>query len=265
MGTLIDCTDKRLARCRFFDCRSALMDAQYGANQYAKGHIPGAIYADLNHELCGPIQTGITGRHPLPAKQDFLQQVRQWGINNDDLIVAYDDDHGAFAARLWWMMRWLGHAEVFVLDGGFKQWTSENLPVSLSTDPVTASEFVLKPALTKVVEATDLLPFDGLLLDARDPIRFRGETEPVDPIAGHIPGAINAPFANNMHQGKFKTPAELSEIYQAVAQQAVACYCGSGVTATHTILALLHAGFDEPYLYPGSWSEWITDVKRPIA
>lgn len=265
MGTLINCTDERLAKGRIFDCRSALMDAQYGPTQYAKGHIPGAIYADLNHELCGQIQPGVTGRHPLPTKKDFLQQVRRWGINNDDLIVTYDDDNGAFAARLWWMLRWLGHDDVFVLDGGFKQWTEKNLPVSVDTYSAATSDFSLKPALTKVVSAPYLLPWDGLLLDARDPIRFRGESEPVDPIAGHIPGAANAPFANNMNQGTFKTPTQLREIYHAAARQDVACYCGSGVTATHTILALIHAGFDEPHLYPGSWSEWITDSKHPIA
>ena len=268
MGTIIEIHDKQLQNCRIFDCRSALTDPEYGRTQYADQHLPGAIYADLNEDLSGPVNPGKTGRHPLPEKNAFVQQLRAWGVTNDDTIVAYDDDNGAFAARLWWMMRWLGHDAVYVLDGGFHAWQRAGRPLTSTATPTKIGDFKVRPALTREVLADDLTGFSGLLLDARDAARFRGETEPVDPIAGHIPGAINAPFTDNLEDGRFKSPARLEELFAALGlKQAtdVACYCGSGVTATHNILALKHAGFPEPALYPGSWSEWITDPDRPIA
>ncbi len=276
MGTLISVDDQRLKSCRFFDCRTSLADPQYGEREFALGHIPRALFADLNVALSAPIIPGQTGRHPLPERTDFLRQVRAWGITEGDLVVVYDEDSGAFAARLWWMLRWLGHANVCVLDGGLRAWTDAGLALETtdgSDSPSAAragsgSTFEISSPLTRQLPADEVLNWSGLLLDARDPARFLGQTEPVDPVAGHIPGAINAPFADNLDDGRFRSPEELRERYEALGanqSSAIACYCGSGVTAAHNILALIHAGFDEPYLYPGSWSEWITDPDRPVA
>lgn len=266
MGTLIDVDDSRLHTSRLFDCRSALTDPDYGRTQFGLGHLPGAVFADLNHDLSGPIIPGQTGRHPLPERQDFLTQVRQWGIRNEDTVVIYDDDSGAFAARMWWMMRWLGHGEVYVLDGGFKRWAAAGNPASIATVSVETSDFHPGPALTRQIDAAQIPDWQGLILDARDPVRFRGESEPVDPVAGHIPRALNAPFQENLSAGRFRSVSELRSHYNALGAAAndVACYCGSGVTAAHLILAMRHSDFEEPALYPGSWSEWITDPNRPV-
>jgi thiosulfate/3-mercaptopyruvate sulfurtransferase len=266
VGTLIDTDDERILTSRLFDCRSALTDADYGITQYGIGHLQGALFADLNHNLSGPIIPGQTGRHPLPEKQHFLTQVQAWGIRNEDTVVIYDDDSGAFAARMWWMMRWLGHEDVYVLDGGFKCWVGAGNLVTTDAPSVEPSDFRPGPSLTRQIEAAQIPEWQGLIFDARDPVRFRGESEPIDPVAGHIPGALNAPFQANLTRSGFRNVAELRSHYSdlGAADQDVVCYCGSGVTAAHLILAMCHSGFDEPALYPGSWSEWVTDPNRPV-
>jgi thiosulfate/3-mercaptopyruvate sulfurtransferase len=269
------------------DCRFSLMDAAVGKTQYLASHIPDAAYAHLNDDLSGEVVPGTTGRHPLPERQAFVSTVQRLGIHNKQLVVAYDADNGAYAARLWWLLRWLGHDQVVVLDGGFAAWQAADLPVStaqtqtqtqtqLQTELQTqrqakkkASNFQPSASLVNTVAAADLLNTQYRITDARDAARFRGEVEPIDPIAGHIPEAVCLPFSQNMSAaGTFKSADELrSQFLSAGLDENVPtiCYCGSGVTACHNAIALIHAGFPEPVLYPGSWSEWITDANRPIA
>ena len=213
----------------------------------------------------------------------FVEQIRRWGISNDDLVVAYDADTGAFAARLWWMLRWLGHTNVMVLDGGLKAWVAAHQPLTKTGMHYPVSAFEARPTIIRQVSTNDLITRIAasdndnensmaqheMLLDARDQRRFNGEAEPIDPVAGHIPGAICAPFSANLAtSGQFKQANELADRFTQLGistTASVTCYCGSGVTAAHNILALVHAGFAEPALYPGSWSEWITDPGRPVA
>jgi len=251
-----------------FDCRSSLADNEYGKNSFTEGHIPGAQFADLNRQLSGPIIPGKTGRHPLPSQESFLEQVRAWGVSNESQVIVYDDNHGAFAARLWWMFRWLGHESVAVLNGGIEEWINSGMSLSTESPTATKSSFQQVPALTKSVTADDVLDQPGILVDARDAARFRGEVEPIDAVAGHIPGAGCLPFTGNLADNKLKTAADLKQRFTDAGIDSgtpVTCYCGSGVTAAHNILALIHAGFAEPTLYSGSWSEWITDPDRPVA
>lgn len=248
-----------------FDCRFALTDKEIGHQQYRQGHIPGAQYADLEKHLSAP--PGDGGRHPLPSHVAFLMQVREWGIRNDSPVVCYDANNGAFAGRLWWLLRWLGHADVAVLDGGMDAWLAAGLPTEQVVRSFPASNFEPGPTLTRTAEVQELLSGNRTLIDARDEKRFRGEEEPIDPVAGHIPGALCAPFAGNLVDGKFKSPEDLATRFSGLGvseKSDIVCYCGSGVTATHNILALLLAGYDEPALYPGSWSGWITDPARPV-
>ena len=256
-----------LASHRLFDCRSSLADHEAGRRLYEAAHLPGALFADLEQDLSST--PGPGGRHPLPDRETFAETVRRWGLRNDSRIVCYDQNNGAFAARLWWMLRWLGHAEVRVLNGGLDAWREAGLPVTSEPTLVgDVGDFQAGPPLTRTRQAGELADSGCLLLDARDRPRFLGEVEPIDPVAGHIPGAICAPFADNLNEGRFRSAAELKSRFTTLGVSPdtdVVCYCGSGVTAAHNILALLVAGFDEPALYPGSWSEWITDPERPIA
>ncbi len=248
-----------------FDCRFALLDKEIGYQQYQESHVPGAQYADLEKHLSAPAGEG--GRHPLPSHLAFLMQVRQWGISNDSQVVCYDANNGAFAGRLWWLLRWLGHEKVAVLDGGFDAWLAAGLPTEQETKSYPASNFEPGPALTRIVEAQELPDSSRVLIDARDQKRFDGEEEPIDPVAGHIPGAVCAPFTENFSNGSFRSAEELRGRFADLGvtnESDVVCYCGSGVTATHNILAMLVAGYEEPALYPGSWSGWITDPDRPI-
>ncbi len=272
MGTLITVADLagRLDHpdTRVIDCRYSLTDENAGQRAYAASHIPGAIHADLGHDLSAPIVPGVTGRHPLPERATFASFLSRSGINNTCKVVAYDDGPGAFAARCWWMLRWLGHADVQVLDGGFSAWNEAGQVVTDEVSVLPPSTFGIRPGLTRQVSAAEIQSFAGLVLDARDEARYRGEAEPIDPVAGHIPGAICAPFAGNVDDGgQLHSTSQLRRRFAelGVEDQDVVCYCGSGVTATHNILAMVHAGLDEPALYPGSWSEWITDPDRPIA
>ena len=252
-----------------FDCRSSLMDEDAGERAFNTAHIPDAQFAHLTKDLSGPIEPGVTGRHPLPKKETFLAKLCEWGVTNESTIVAYDDANGAFAARLWWMMRWVGHGQVCVLNGGFGAWQSKELPTDATSLVPTPSAFKVGPSISKTVTAGDLLENDRFIIDARDQKRFDGTVEPIDPIAGHIPSAHCLPFLQNLTASmQFKSVAELQARFTdaGLAKDSEAtCYCGSGVTAAHNILALVHAGFPEPLLYPGSWSEWITDSGRPIA
>lgn len=250
------------------DCRFDLADPNLGHQQFTEGHIPGALYADLNQDLSGTVVPGETGRHPLPNPKALCVRFGALGISNSQPVVVYDGAHGAFAARLWWLLRWLGHDRVQVLNGGLAAWLSEGGPLSKSPPASKAGQFVQRDALTRTCQMKEVSSQNGHLIDVRDEARFQGIHEPIDPVAGHIPGAINLPFQNNLHDGRFKAPEHLRAEFTAAGiglEDSVTCYCGSGVTAAHTLLALLEAGYTEPTLYAGSWSEWITDPRNPVA
>lgn len=255
-------------RLRVLDCRYSLADENAGQASFREAHIPSAQYLDLGLDMSAEPIPGKTGRHPLPEKEAFADCLSHLGVANDSIVVAYDDGPGAFAARLWWMMRWLGHEEVYVLSGGLNAWNEAGLPVTDERFEPDITEFDVKPSLAKAISADELATNEGLLLDARDPARYRGEQEPIDPVAGHIPGAICATFSDNVEEdGQLKSADDLRERFErlgAADAKEIICYCGSGVTAAHNVLALVHAGFPEPALYAGSWSEWITDPNRPV-
>jgi thiosulfate/3-mercaptopyruvate sulfurtransferase len=258
-------------RWRIVDCRSSLQSVTAGREAYEKSHVPGAVFADLLEDLSGPIVPGKTGRHPLPEVEAFVAKLRHWGIGGTHQVVAYDDAGGAFAARLWWMLRWLGHDSVAVLDGGFSAWEAEGWPVTDDIVTVPVGDFAGKPRPDLRVTAPELAAPESTsrkLLDARAPERFRGDVEPLDPVAGHIPGAVNLPFSGNLRDGRFLPPAELrarlATALDGTAPESAVVYCGSGVTACHNALAFVRAGLPLPRLYAGSWSEWITDPARPI-
>ena len=259
-------------RLRLFDCRFDLARPAYGRSAYGDEHVPGAIHADLNQDLSCPA-TPTSGRHPLPSPADFERRLRAWGVNADSLVVAYDDGNGTYAARLWWMLRWLGHDEVVVLDGGMRRWLQLGLPLDEDVPEPAPGNFAarLRPAM--VATASDVLAASGdpltRLVDARAPERYRGEVEPIDRVAGHIPGARNHPFGLSLDaQGRFLPSTALREALTAsldgVGPSSTIAYCGSGVTACHLLLALEHAGLAGARLYPGSWSEWSSDPARPV-
>lgn len=254
------------ARLRILDCRARLDDPGFGARVYAEGHIPGAVYASIDLDFASA--PGDGGRHPLPGAEDLAARLRAWGVDDGDQVVTYDDAGGAFAARAWWCIRWLGHAAVAVLDGGFKAWTG---PVTTEVPQPAPGSFSVRPSLTRTIGAADIVRRIGHgtgapgidLVDARARPRFEGREEPIDPVAGHIPGAVCLPFLENLGpDGRFRAPAELAERFAGHGADTI-CYCGSGVTAAHNILAMRVAGLPEPVLYPGSWSEWIRDPARP--
>ena len=257
------------------DCRFALDDPAYGQSSYAAGHIPGACYADLNHDLSGPVIRGETGRHPLPEVAALLGKLRQWGISKDSSIVLYDDNTGAFAARAWWLMTWLGKRDrVYLLDGGLQAWSAAGLSLTHELPNPGQGDFNGTPDMQLVLDAQGLLSRLGdtelTLLDARGLPRFRGEVEPIDPVAGHIPGAQCAAFTDNLNaEGCFRSRDELRQRFAGYlagrAPSTLVAYCGSGVTACHNLFALSLAGFELAPLYAGSWSEWITDPQRPVA
>lgn len=260
---------------RILDCRFALDDPAYGRTRYAEGHVPGAQFADLERDLSGPIIKGVTGRHPLPDPARLQEALRAWGVDQDSTIVLYDDGPGAFAARAWWLLAWLGKRDgVFLLDGGFQAWQAAGLPVTAQVTEPARGDFTARPDACLVVEADQLgrrLAEPGLtLIDARALPRFRGEVEPLDPVAGHIPGARCAPFTENLGaDGRFLPPEQLRQRFENLLagrnpEQLVA-YCGSGVTACHNLFAMSLAGLPLAPLYAGSWSEWITDPARPVA
>jgi thiosulfate/3-mercaptopyruvate sulfurtransferase len=256
------------------DCRFRLLEPAFGWRAYCEGHIPGAVYADLNRDLSGPVLAGRTGRHPLPAVDALARTFSAWGIDGAVQVVGYDDSGGSMAARLWWLLRWLGHRAVAVLDGGWQAWLAEGLPVEARPSRRAPRRFEPQVRWELVADA-DLVNRirqdpGWRLLDARAPERFRGEEEPIDRVAGHIPGARNVPYAENLGaEGRFLQPDELRQRYARllgdVPAERCVCYCGSGVTAAHDVLAIFHAGLGEAKLYAGSWSEWIVDPSRPVA
>ncbi len=258
---------------RVIDARFSLADADQGAREYAEGHVPGAVYAHLDDDLSGPIIRGVTGRHPLPSVERAVEVFSRFGIDENVQVAVYDGAGGSVAARVWWMLRWLGHDAVAVVDGGWPAWTAEGLPVTRDVPQVAPRNFKanLRPHLATDVEGVDgyRINEDWAVLDARTPERFRGEQEPIDPVAGHIPGARCASFDGNLGEdGRFRSPEELRRRFEVLlggvpAERAVN-YCGSGVSACHNLLAIAHAGLGDAVLYPGSWSEWITDEDRPV-
>lgn len=249
------------------DCRFSLTDKEKGLQDYQQGHIPGAVYAHLDDDLSGEIIPGRTGRHPLPSVEEFVAKLQTWGVANDSQVIAYDDSHGGIAARLWWMLRWLGHDWVAVLNGGWKYWTEQGGRVESMVCTPPQSNFEARNTTDMSVDAdyVDRIKNDDafLLLDARAAERYRGEVEPIDPVAGHIEGAINRPFLHNLRDdGLWKKSdmlrEELSDLMRNRTPEHTIFYCGSGVTACHNVLAMNHAGLGWGKLYPGSWSEWIT-------
>jgi thiosulfate/3-mercaptopyruvate sulfurtransferase len=252
------------------DCRASLQDPAAGRIVYAEAHLPGAVFADLLEDLSGPIVPGRTGRHPLPSVEAFVAKLQDWGIGQRSQVVVYDEAGGAFAARLWWLLRWLGHEAVAVLDGGLAAWVAAGQPLTREVPARNLGDFAPRPQPRLLVNAAELLQSaPRKVFDARAPERYRGQVEPIDPVAGHIPGAENLPFAANLRDGRFLPPHELRTRFDAAlastAPEAAVVYCGSGVTACHNVLAFAHAGLPLPRLYAGSWSEWITDSSRPIA
>lgn len=255
------------------DCRFKLSDAEGGRRAYAQAHIPGARYVHLNDDLAGPVGAH-TGRHPLPDPTRLAEALGRWGIDRTTQIVAYDDSFGSMAARLWWLLRWLGHEAVAVLDGGIQAWQRAGGALNADVPVVTRKRFVAQPNDTLWVDADfvqrALADNTHVVIDARAEERFSGEREPFDAVAGHVPGAINLPFEDNLSiASTFQSPAELRAQYAPLlagrpATQAIHM-CGSGVTACHNLLAMEHAGLTGAKLYAGSWSEWITDARRPVA
>ncbi|MBV1807833.1 sulfurtransferase [Pseudomonas viridiflava] len=257
------------------DCRSALEDPDYGQRSYAQGHIEGARFADLNRDLSSPVVKGRTGRHPLPDSDTLVERLRAWGISNDSDIVLYDDGPGMYAARAWWLLAWLGKREgVYLLDGGLKAWHAAGLPLSLDAPGGEPGDFTGDPDMSLVLSASRLQGRLGrpemTLIDARAEARFRGEVEPIDPVAGHIPGAQCVAFNENLGpDGRFLPPEQLKQRFaeklQGRSAESLVSYCGSGVTACHNLFALCLAGYPLGTLYAGSWSEWIVDPEREVA
>ncbi|MEN5039041.1 sulfurtransferase [Stenotrophomonas sp. TWI1149] len=256
------------------DARFSLADPQSGAQLYAQGHLPGALYADLNRDLSDLGRTGH-GRHPLPDSDAFAARLGEWGIGPQTRVVVYDAGDGSMAAaRLWWLLRLIGHAHVQVLDGGFAAWQAAGLPVTAALPQVSP----LPPypgrfdrnriASVEEVQAR-LKHAPGWLIDARAGERFRGEVEPLDPVAGHVPGAVNRPFALNVHDGRLRPADDLRAALQPLigthAPDEVVLMCGSGVTACHLLLAMDVAGLEGARIYADSWSGWVSDPSRPVA
>lgn len=254
------------------DCRFKLDDTGWGEQAYRVAHIPGAVYAHIDRDLSG-VKNGRNGRHPLPESRALADTFGRFGITSDAQVVAYDQDSGMFASRLWWLLRWMGHEAVAVLDGGFAKWTAEGRPTTGGTEtkPPVSFTGAPQPAMMADAHAVRSAVSSGtpLLLDARAPERYRGDVEALDPVAGHIPRARNYFFEWNLNEHRaFRPPEELRERLRgalgSVEPHNVICYCGSGVTACHNLLAMEHAGLTGAKLYPGSWSEWCADEKNPI-
>jgi thiosulfate/3-mercaptopyruvate sulfurtransferase len=258
-----------LVKWRVFDCRHDLAKPDLGERQYREGHIPGALFAHLDRDLSGR-KTGKNGRHPLPEPQDFEKWLEKTGLTPKDQAVCYDAGPGSMAARLWWMLRWIGHDKVAVLDGGFAKWTKEGRPVTIDVPLFTPLNYPIKVRkdFSVDVRAVEKTLGKPLLLDARAPARYRGEQEPIDPVAGRIPGAANRFNMDNLTpEGTFKPSSVLKQELQAALQgrppSETIHYCGSGVAACHNLLAMEIAGLKGGKLYAGSWSEWSADPKRP--
>jgi thiosulfate/3-mercaptopyruvate sulfurtransferase len=255
---------------RIFDCRHDLAKPTLGEEQYRDAHIPAALFAHLDRDLSAP-KTGRNGRHALPPPEVFVSWLGKCGLKPSDQVVCYDSGNGATAARLWWMLRWIGHERVAVLDGGLAKWVAEKRPLTAEVPRFPASRYSPNRKPEGHVGASDVEGHSNemLLLDARAPARYRGEQEPIDPVAGRIPGARNRFNMDNVSpRGTFKSPEQLKQEFQGVlgdrAPSEVVHYCGSGVAACHNLLAMEVAGLPGGRLYAGSWSEWSADPKRPV-
>ncbi|QHS61690.1 sulfurtransferase [Chitinophaga agri] len=256
----------------FIDCSFALNDKEWGRQEYEKAHIPGALYADLDKDLSGPITPGKTGRHPLPGKKELEARIASWGITPTTQVIAYDAGAGFMAAaRLWWLLKWAGHEQVAVLDGGKKVWAEKGFPLESGTvTPVAAAftahydDYLLADAaaVLKAIEVNG-----SCVIDSRTADRYAGQNETIDPVAGHIPEAISRPFNANITPEGVVAGQDVVRGYFAAdfAKDEVIFYCGSGVTAAFNVLLANYAGYPMPKLYAGSWSEWITDDARPVA
>ena len=261
------------------ELRPTLLDVRYrlggvdGREEYLRGHLPGASYVDLETELAAP--PGPRGRHPLPEPDRFQDAMRRRGVSTGRPVVVYDAVAGASAARCWWLLRYFGHRDVRVLDGGYPRWAAEGGPVATGEVETERGDFTARPGQMPVLDADGAarVARTGVLVDARAAERFRGDVEPIDPVAGHIPGAVNLPYPQNLEPGagpaaRFRSRDELAALYGTVGvepgtDREVGVYCGSGVTAVHDVLALARIGVPAA-LYPGSWSEWVTDPQRPV-
>jgi thiosulfate/3-mercaptopyruvate sulfurtransferase len=274
--TLIDaetlaahCTDNAFV---IVDCRYNLDDEEWGKHEYVVQHVPGAVYVHLSHDLAGK-KTDRNGRHPLPDPSVFAQTVGRLGVTTGMQVVVYDQDTGIYASRLWWLLRWLGHDAVAVLDGGFSKWLAEGRMTTSGEEVREERQFIGAPQREFTVDIEHITKHLGdrnwCLVDARAPERYSGTIEPIDRIAGHIPGAVNHFFKQNLNEcGTFRSTDELRQrlrdVLDGASPEHVVCYCGSGVTACHNLLALEHAGLSGAKLYVGSWSEWSSDPSRPI-
>jgi thiosulfate/3-mercaptopyruvate sulfurtransferase len=255
------------------DCRYDLFDSKKGQQDYQKAHLPGALYAHLKYDLAGPVIPGSTGRHPLPDIAEFTKKLSAWGIDSNSQVIAYDDNSGAMAARLWWLLKWLGHDKVAVLDGGFDHWFENNHPVTDQISQPTPKNFTPNLQNQMLVSSKEMKELihtnEFLVIDSRAEERYLGITEPIDPVAGHIPGAANRFHKHNVNEkGVFKPKAHLEKEFNKLVNHKpadkVIFYCGSGVTGANNVLAFFHSGSGLAKLYAGSWSEWITDPNRPI-
>jgi thiosulfate/3-mercaptopyruvate sulfurtransferase len=254
-----------------FDCRHDLAKPAWGAEQYAQGHLPGAWFAHLDQDLSGS-KTGHNGRHPLPERAAFAEWLAARGVGDGTQVVCYDDAGGMSAARLWWMVRWVGKAQVAVLDGGLQAWLARGGAVDKAVPPFKPAQLTLKDSLMPTVNTAwvlnNLKTRSHTLIDARAPQRYSGEQETIDPVAGHIPGALNRFFKDNLQSdGRFKEPGQLRAEWLGLMGEdtAVVHQCGSSATACHNILAMEIARLGTHALYPGSWSEWCADSSRPVA
>jgi thiosulfate/3-mercaptopyruvate sulfurtransferase len=263
---------------RIFDCRHNLANPEYGSQAYAQEHIPGAQFLHLDKDLSGP-RSGLNGRHPLPDPDQFAARMSAGGVDATTQVVAYDNEGGMYAARLWWLLRWLGHDRVAVLDGGLAAWQQAGYPCTAAFPETSPAAFTAQLQHGMPVNSAEVLanlqrpandPAKFQIIDARSPERFAGQNETLDPVGGHIPGAINRFFARNLDErGRFRPAAELRAEFASLlgdqSPQNVVQQCGSGVTACHNMLAMEIAGLAGSRLYPGSWSEWCADTSRPIA
>jgi thiosulfate/3-mercaptopyruvate sulfurtransferase len=275
--TLIDTATlaEQLARedLVLFDCRAELGNVHWGEAQYAEGHLPGAQFLHLDRDLSGPI-TPTSGRHPLPDPDVLAGRLGSLGAGRGCQVVAYDQGNGAYAARLWWLMRWIGFHDVAVLDGGIAAWRAAGLPLETTVRAARARTLTASPDPRAVVSSAELMDLrqrpGTLLVDARGAERFAGRNETIDPVAGHVPGARSFPFTSNVGgDGRFLPADTLRRRFEtllgAQPPAALISMCGSGVTACHNLLAMEHAGLGGARLYAGSWSEWIRDPRRPVA
>jgi thiosulfate/3-mercaptopyruvate sulfurtransferase len=276
MTTIVSCEELAAhlddADWRIFDCRHQLSAKDYGENAYAAGHLPGASFLHLDRDLSGT-QSGDNGRHPLPDVEAFAAKMGAAGVSRRTQVVVYDDAEGMMAGRLWWLLRWLGHDRVALLDGGIKRWIAEGRPLSLEVPQTVPATFPVEKR-DWVVSADEVLANiekqEFCVVDARSPDRFRGENETLDAVGGHIPGARNRFFRDNLNaDGSFRAAAELRREYVALlagfAPEQAVLQCGSGVSACHNLVAMEIAGLPGARLYAGSWSEWCSDPSRPVA